>query len=137
MAPSGITPVLDSPPATPSETGGHSSCETHEVKRLKEKGVPIREMENAFMFSLKELFDSSIHTSAKGKTQQSPAGDGQGPQHRLKVMALSRQEVYFPAEGSIHRRGSQASFLEEEADTDTEPQKNCFSGPSQQVLYGV
>lgn len=42
------------------------------------------------LFPLKELFGSSIHTSAKGKTQQSPAGDEQGPQHRLKMMALSR-----------------------------------------------
>lgn len=111
------------------------------MKRLKEKGVPIREMENAFMFSLKELFDSSVHTSAKGKSQQSPAGDGQGPQHRLKVMALSRQEVYFPAEGRIHSRGSQASFLEEEADTDTEPQKKkqkktVFLGPPSKSCMG-
>lgn len=47
---------------------------------------------------------------------------GKGPQHGLKMMALSKQETYFLAEGSIQGRSSQMHFLEEWAETGDEGQ---------------
>ena len=89
---------------------------------------PSRQLlEKVFMLSHEniELFGSSLHSrnvsqKVQRKKRQSPAGDGRGPQYRLKVTALSRQEVYFPAEERNQGRRSQASFPEEESDTDTE-----------------